>query len=139
MSALRLHALPARGLGSPRFYLYEFARDTRPSLAQAVLDRVSEVCPIDLSETIDGWPASGGVVRPNLEPRDRPEWAEAAYLVMNKTGRTYTLEAPRTSKWKRAWKPLSGESAPRSTPPLLAYAPSHARDVSELTKEPPLR
>ena len=55
---------------------------------------VAEVCPIDLSETIEGWPAHNGAIRPNLDPRTRPKWAEAFFLITHKTRLSYTLEAP---------------------------------------------
>jgi hypothetical protein len=76
------------------FYLYEWNRGPRPSLAAAILGAVEQVCPIDRSEEIDGWVAGGGVVHPRIDPRERLEWAEAAYLVVNKTRQSYTLEAP---------------------------------------------
>ena len=76
------------------FYLYEFSRGSRPSLAAAILRAVGSTCPIDYSSQLDGWPASEGVVRPRIEPKSRPEWAEAAFLAVNKTSQTYTLESP---------------------------------------------
>jgi hypothetical protein len=79
---------------SSGFYLYEWNRESRPSLASTILQAVAAVCPIDHAEQIDGWTASGGVVHPRIEPRERLEWAEAAFLVTNKTSQSYTLEAP---------------------------------------------
>jgi len=76
------------------FYLYELNLDSRPSLAPAILRAVESVCPVDFSPQIDGWPAHQGVIRPYLEPKERPEWAEAAFLAVNKTSLTYTLESP---------------------------------------------
>ncbi|MBP7431886.1 MAG: hypothetical protein KBC05_20820 [Candidatus Hydrogenedentes bacterium] len=55
---------------------------------------MSKVCPIDHSEVIEGRPASGGIIRPNLDPATRPQWPEAFWLLQNKTRRSYTLEAP---------------------------------------------
>jgi hypothetical protein len=43
---------------------------------------------------IENWPAHGGVLRPNIKPAERPQWAEAMYLISHKTRRSYTLEAP---------------------------------------------
>ncbi len=76
------------------FYVYELNPDGQPSLAEQIVARVSEVCPIDTSEIIEGRPANQGVIRPNLDPRSRPEWPEAFFLLTNKTRLSYTLEAP---------------------------------------------
>jgi protein MpaA len=76
------------------FYLYEQNPDNQPSLAEGILAGVAEVCPVDLSETIEGWPARKGAIRPNLDPRSRPRWPEALFLITHKTRLSYTLEAP---------------------------------------------
>jgi hypothetical protein len=76
------------------FYLYELNPDNRPSLASAILQQVGEVCPIDQSEIIEGRPAQGGLIRPSADPRSRPQWPEAFFLLMHKTRQTYTMEAP---------------------------------------------
>jgi len=68
--------------------------DDRPSLAAAIVRRVAEVCPIDPSEVIENRPARNGVIRPNLDPRTRPQWPEAFYLITHKSRLSYTLEAP---------------------------------------------
>jgi len=76
------------------FYVYELNPDGRPSLAEAIVRHVTEVCPIDRSETIEGRPAQQGIIRPNLDPRSRPDWPEAFFLITWKTRLSYTLEAP---------------------------------------------
>ena len=76
------------------FYLYELNLDNRPPNAAEVIRRVSEVCPIDPSELIESRPATGGVIRPSVDPRSRPEWPEAFWLLTHKTRHCYTLEAP---------------------------------------------
>jgi murein peptide amidase A len=76
------------------FYLYELNPDGQPSLAENVIAAVGACIPIDHSPTIDGWPARGGIIRPQIEPADRPEWPEAIHLVVNRTRHSYTLEAP---------------------------------------------
>jgi hypothetical protein len=76
------------------FYVYELNPDNRPSVAEFIVKRVAEVCPIDLSESIEGRPAKDGIIRPNLDPRSRPQWPEAFYLITHKTRLSYTLEAP---------------------------------------------
>ena len=76
------------------FYVYELNPENRPSLAETMIARIAEVCPIDPSEIIEDRPARGGIIRPNLDPHTRPRWAEAFYLIVNKTRLSYTLEAP---------------------------------------------
>lgn len=89
-AALCLHEdWEARG-----FYLYELNPDSRPSPAAEAIRRVAAVCPIDLSEKIEDRPASGGVIRPSADPRSRPQWPEAFWLLTHKTRYSCTLEAP---------------------------------------------
>ena len=76
------------------FYLYEQNPDKKPSLAEKIIEAVQKVCPVDPSKIIEDRPAKGGIIRPNLDPRTRPQWAEAFYLIMNKARLGYTLEAP---------------------------------------------
>jgi hypothetical protein len=76
------------------FYVYELNPDHRPSLAEAIVADVSKVCPIDLSAVIEGRAASGGIIRPSFDPRSRPEWPEAFWLLTHKTRMSYTLESP---------------------------------------------
>lgn len=76
------------------FYVYELNPDNRPSLAQAMVERVAGVCPVDPSEIIEGRPAHKGIIRPSVDPRSRPQWPEAFFLLTHKTRLSYTLEAP---------------------------------------------
>jgi hypothetical protein len=76
------------------FYLYELNPDHQPSLAEAIVAGVGEVCPIDRSEVIEGRPALNGIIRPGIDPRSRPDWPEAFFLITHKTRLSYTLEAP---------------------------------------------
>jgi hypothetical protein len=76
------------------FYLYEQNPDGKPSLAEKMIAAVKPVCPVDLSETIEGRAAHGGIIRPNLKPHERPDWPEAFYLISHKARQGYTLEAP---------------------------------------------
>jgi hypothetical protein len=76
------------------FYLYEQNPDSKPSLAEKMIEAIQKVCPIDLSENIEGRAAKGGIVRPNILPHERPDWPEAFYLIVNKSRQGYTLEAP---------------------------------------------
>ena len=76
------------------FYVYELNPDNQPSPADALVARVAMVCPIDRSETIEGRPAAHGVIRPSVDPRSRPQWPEAFFLLSHKTRLSCTLEAP---------------------------------------------
>jgi hypothetical protein len=76
------------------FYVYELNPDNRPSLAEAMVARVAEVCPIDPSEVIEARPARNGIIRPGIDPHSRPDWPEAFYLITHKARLSYTLEAP---------------------------------------------
>lgn len=76
------------------FYVYEVNPDKLPSLAERMVESAREVCPIDHSTLIDGRDALDGIIRPNIDPALRMEWAEAFYLIMYKTRLSYTLEAP---------------------------------------------
>lgn len=76
------------------FYVYELNPDGQSSLAQRMVDAVAKVCPIDRSELIEGRAAEGGIIRPNLDPQQRPLWPESFWLLQNRTRLSYTLEAP---------------------------------------------
>ena len=76
------------------FYVYELNPDNQPSFAERIVQRVAEVCPIDQSPMIEGREAHHGIIRPSADPRSRPQWPEAFYLLQNKTRQSYTLEAP---------------------------------------------
>lgn len=76
------------------FYVYELNADNRPSLAEVIVESVAQVCPIDLSAEIEGRPARGGIIRPSIDPRTRPQWPESFFLLTYKTRLSYTMEAP---------------------------------------------
>ncbi len=76
------------------FYLYEQNPDRQPSLAEKMIAAVKTVCPIDPSAIIEGRAAHGGIIRPALNPQERPDWPEAFYLITQKSRQGYTLESP---------------------------------------------
>ena len=76
------------------FYLYELNPDGRASHADAIIEAVGKVCPVDTAPIIEGRPALGGIIRPSADPASRPQWPEAFYLLTHKSRQTYTLEAP---------------------------------------------
>lgn len=79
---------------SAGFYVYELNPDNQTSYAKIIVDRAAEVCPIDMSSEIEGRPALNGIINPSVDPRSRPQWPEAFYLLTNKTRLSYTVEAP---------------------------------------------
>jgi predicted deacylase len=79
---------------SEGFYLYELNPDLQPSMADAIIQAVREVCPIDMSSTIEGRAAKNGVICANPDLQKRPDWPEAFYLIHHKTRLSYTLESP---------------------------------------------
>jgi predicted deacylase len=90
------------------FYLYEQNPDGKSSLAESIIGAVQKICPIDPSEIIEDRPAKNGIIRPNLDPRTRPQWAEAFYLIMHKARLGYTLEAPSDFPLPTRVKALTG-------------------------------
>jgi predicted deacylase len=76
------------------FYVYELNLAHKASLAEAIVRRVTQVCPIDTSPLIEGREAHDGIIRPSADPTSRPQWPEAFYLITHKTRRSCTLEAP---------------------------------------------
>jgi len=75
-------------------YVYELNPDNLPSFSEKMLEAASKFCPVDTSPVIEDWPAQNGVIRPNINPEERPRWPEALYLIMHKTRQSYTMEAP---------------------------------------------
>jgi protein MpaA len=77
------------------FYCYELNPDGKPSCAEAILEAVSPLCPIETASVIDGREADGsGIMRPNIDPAIREQWPEAFYLLLHKTRLSYTVETP---------------------------------------------
>jgi len=76
------------------FYLYEQNPDGKISLAEKMIEAVKMICPIDLNEMIEGREARGGIIRPNIQAGERPQWPEAVWLIVQKSRQGYTLEAP---------------------------------------------
>lgn len=76
------------------FYLYEQNPDQRPSLAEKIIPAMSGVCPVDLADQIEGRPAQGGIIRPQLNPQHRLDWPEGLFLITHLSRLGCTLEAP---------------------------------------------
>ena len=65
-----------------------------PASRASTMNAASRVCPIDRSPVIEDRQAQDGIIRPDLDPAQRPQWPEAFYLIQHKTRHSYTLEAP---------------------------------------------
>ena len=79
---------------SPGFYLYEQFRN-RPSLGEAVTDRVRGVCPVNDAPVIEEEDACQGVIHPNPEALKRREGKGVPVEVFNEaTDHQITTESP---------------------------------------------
>ena len=104
---------------SDGFYLYEVNPDGAPSAAEAVIEAVREVCPVDSGALIDGRESAlPGIIRPSLDPATRPEWPEALWMLQNKSRHGYTLEGP--SDWPM---PVRVNGMVRAVEVILARIP----------------
>ena len=112
------------------FYVYELNPDQQPSFAQAILKRVSEVCPIDMSPEIEGRVASNGLINPSIDPRSRPQWPEAFYLLTHKTRLSYTVEAP--SDFELSVRVAAEVAAVRAVLESYEYASMPAQEQTRL-------
>jgi hypothetical protein len=108
------------------FYLYELCREPGRSLAASVIRAVSPQCPVLQAQRIDDWPASDGVIRPDADPLQRPDWPEALHLFMNKTPLCYTFEAP--SDYPLPLRTAALVTAVRAAMAQLASTPGPQRE-----------
>jgi protein MpaA len=76
------------------FYVYELNPENHPSLAEPIIEAVRALCPIETAEVVDTFTCKDGIIRPLVNPEERPQWAEAIYLIANKSRQSYTLETP---------------------------------------------
>ena len=76
------------------FYVYELNPGQQRSLAEDMVEAVRQLCPIETADLVDNWECRAGIIRPQVDPTDRPQWAEAVYLIANKSRLSYTLETP---------------------------------------------
>lgn len=76
------------------FYVYELNRGNLPGQAELLIESICKICPIETATLVDDWECRGGIIRPQIDPMDRPQWAEALYLGVHKTPQSYTLETP---------------------------------------------
>jgi murein peptide amidase A len=76
------------------FYLYEVNPKSRPSVANAVVEAVRPICPIEHSTQVDGRDAEGGMIRFIGHIPERDEWPEALWLIHHQAEQNYTFESP---------------------------------------------
>jgi hypothetical protein len=77
------------------YYVYELNPATRQSLAQAMLEAVAPICPIETATVIDGRTVDEpGIIRPIADPLLRETWPESIYLRAHHTQLGYTIESP---------------------------------------------
>jgi hypothetical protein len=75
-------------------YIYELSLNPHlPSAAPAILAAIARHLPLDPSDTIDGSPASGSIIRRNVLPH-LEAWPEALYLARHGHRFGYTIETP---------------------------------------------
>ncbi len=96
-AAMMLHE-DYEGIGA---YIYELNDTLDPTLGAKVIASMGLHVPIDMRPEIEEAAALGGVISrrdliAKLGPiEDRPEWAEAIYLLVNHTDAAYTTETPK--------------------------------------------
>jgi hypothetical protein len=82
---------------SDGFYLYEL-KEQGPYFGEAIVQKVSKHCPINLREEIEEMPSSGGVIRRStgqVLSREK-DWPQAIYQFRKGTPHTITTETPVT-------------------------------------------
>jgi len=96
-AAMMLHE-DYEGIGA---YIYELNDTLDPTLGAKIIAAMGRHVPIDMRPEIEEATALGGVISrrdliAKLGPiEDRPEWAEAIYLLVNHTDVSYTTETPK--------------------------------------------
>ena len=92
---IRFISLPARRLGIAWLLSLRTKPPTASRLSRKkMIEAVKPVCPVDMSEIIEDRPASGGIIRPVLNPFGRPDWPEAFYLITEKSRQGLHARSP---------------------------------------------
>lgn len=76
------------------FYLYERNPDKTAVVAEAMIQAIAQVCPIEHAGMIDGRPAREGIIRGLEDVVEKELWPEAVYLWLNHAKVCYTTESP---------------------------------------------
>lgn len=82
-------------IDAPGFYLYELTRNIEDSVAQEIIRRVGAMgYPVNMSEVIEGLPASNGIIAPRGRRLRRTRLPKALYLYKMCCDHVMTLEPP---------------------------------------------
>lgn len=88
-------------IDTPGFYMYEVFRDPRRAVGRKVIQRVARKYPINLQTEIEGAPADGGLISPDVSSgffkrrfARKRQWPQALYFYMNGTSQVITSETP---------------------------------------------
>jgi murein peptide amidase A len=76
------------------YYIYELNPKNHPSLSEPIIEAVRQFCPVEIAESVDGFSCRNGIIRVAVNPPERPQWAEAIYLIAHHSEQSYTLETP---------------------------------------------
>jgi len=80
------------------FYLYEVLYEEKDHLAEEIIESISHRYPIDLRESIDGFPNCGGVICPQRDekrfPFKRVDLPLPLYLYLHGVRHCFTIESP---------------------------------------------
>ncbi|MBI3803390.1 MAG: M14 family metallocarboxypeptidase [Nitrospirae bacterium] len=88
-------------IDTPGFYMYELCHDPSQTVGRRVIQRVARKYPINLESSIEGAPASGGLISPDAASdffkqrmARRRLWPQAVYFYKNGTPHVLTSETP---------------------------------------------
>lgn len=88
-------------IDTPGFYMYEVFRDPAHAIGRKIIRRVAKKYPVNLQTEIEGAPANGGLISPDVSPAffkrrfaRKRQWPQALYFYMNGTSQVVTSETP---------------------------------------------
>lgn len=88
-------------IDTPGFYMYEVFRDPAHAIGRKIIQRVAKKYPINLQNEIEGAPADGGLISPDVSSSffkrrfaRKRQWPQALYFYMNGTSHVITSETP---------------------------------------------
>ncbi len=88
-------------IDTPGFYMYEVCQDPRQAVGRAIIQRVAKKYPINLQSEIEGAPADGGLISPDISSSffkrrfaRKRLWPQAIYFFKNGTPHVITSETP---------------------------------------------
>lgn len=88
-------------IDTPGFYMYEISRDPRRAVGRKVIQRAAKKYPINRQTEIEGAPADGGLISPDVSSQffqrrfaRKRQWPQAIYFYKNGTPHVITPETP---------------------------------------------